>query len=119
MSDQQHWQEQNTQYLSAALTWLRLRLERLTQHERPQPLPAPVTPAPVQPAPTTPRGWFRRAPKAEPAAPTLVPALPVAATTSTANGHLVEYAQKMAEAEARQDTLPALIMLSQRLQMTR
>ena len=94
MNDQQHWQEQNTQYLLAALAWLRLRLERLAQHKLPQPLPAPVTPAPVQPAQR--RGWFRRMPRPETAAPTPVPALPATATTSTANGHLVEYARQMA-----------------------
>ncbi len=115
MNDQQHWQEQNTQYLLTALAWLRLRLERLAQPELPQPVTALAAAAPVQP--TARRGWFRRTVRPEQATP--VPAIPAAATTSTANGHLVEYARQMAEAESRQDVLPALIILSQHLQMTR
>ncbi|HLQ10413.1 MAG TPA: hypothetical protein VK134_02345, partial [Ktedonobacteraceae bacterium] len=122
MNDQQHWQEQNTQYLSVALAWLRLRLERLAQHKPPPPTPGLVTPPhptqPPQPAQTTQRrGWFGRAPA--PVAP--APALPAPAspTTTTTNGDLAEYARQMAGAETNEDTLPALVMLSQRLQLTR
>lgn len=119
MSDQQAWQEQNTRYLSTALAWLRLRLERLAQREPPQMLPAPVTPAPMQTEPDERRGWFRRTTRSELAAPTPVPALPPASATSAANGQMAEYARQMAEAESREDTPPMLIMLSQRLQLTR
>ena len=115
MNDQQrqHWQEQNTQYLSVALAWLRLRLERLAQHELPQPVPVHATPEPARPPQH--QGWFRRSP--EPVAPP--PALPAPAPTKVSNGDLAEYAQQMAEAETKEDALPALIMLGQRLQLTR
>ena len=123
MSEQQEWQERNTQYLSAALAWLRLRLERLAQREPPQMLPAPVTSPPTNSSPSSVsderRGWFRRTPRTEAAAPTPMPALPPASATSAANGQMGEYARQMAEAESREDMLPALIMLSQRLQLTR
>src|SRR5215472_5615408 len=100
MSDQQRWQEQNTQYLSIALAWLRLRLESLAQHELPQLIPAPVTPPPVQPAPK--RGWFRRTPDPTPE-PVATPPLPVPAPPKVSNGDLAEYVRQMAEAEKDND----------------
>ena len=116
MNDQQHWQEQNTKYLSVALAWLRLRLERLAQHKLPPPTLALVTPPP--PAQTAQRrGWFGRA-KA-PVAPMLALPAPTQPTTAATNGDLAEYARQMAEAETKEDALPALIMLGQRLQLTR
>jgi hypothetical protein len=119
MNDQQHWQEQNTQYLSVALAWLRLRLERLEQHKPLPPTPALVTPPlPAQPAQTTQRrGWFGRA--TTPVAPAPALAAPAPPTITTANGDLAEYARQMAEAETNENTLPALVMLGQRLQLTR
>ena len=148
MNDQQRWQEQNTQYLSASLAWLRLRLEHLAKHEPVQavsapalPAPgapvapvAPATPAEVQPAPR--QGFFRRRPAAVPipttpapsttvislAAPT--PAVPASddpgrGKTVPTDEEISEHARQMSEAESQNDALPALVMLSQRLDMTR
>lgn len=145
MNDQQRWQEQNTQYLSASLAWLRLRLERLAKHEpvqAVQAIPAPVESAPVTPvAPSTPvvaqpaprQGFFRRRPAPVPApvpsTTVISPAAPTPAVQATdESGHgkpvptdeeIAEHARQMSEAEAQNDVLPALVMLSQRLDLTR
>ncbi len=148
MNDQQRWQEQNTQYLSSSLSWLRLRLERLVKHEpmqAVQAIPAPAVSAPVSPAapvtPATPivaqpaprQGFFRRRPAPVPTPASSTTAISLAAPTPAVPatdepGHgktvptdeqIAEHARQMSEAEARNDALPALVMLSQRLDMTR
>ncbi len=145
MNDQQRWQEQNTQYLSASLAWLRLRLERLAKHEpvqAVQAIPAPAVSTPVSPAtpivaqPAPRQGFFRRRPAPVPTPTTTAPsttdislAAPtpaVPATDETGRGkpvptdeQIAEHARQMSEAEAQNDALPALVMLSQRLDMTR
>lgn len=147
MNDQQRWQEQNTQYLAASLAWLRLRLERLVKHEPVQVVSAPTLPAPVAPItpvvsatpaaaqPASRQGLFRRrpTPAASPAATpstTIIslaaPTPVVAATDEAGRGKPVptdeeinEYARQMSEAESQDDALPTLVMLSQRLGMTR
>ncbi|MHB8595736.1 MAG: ATP-binding protein [Ktedonobacteraceae bacterium] len=144
MNEQQRWQEQNTQYLSASLAWLRLRLERLAKHEpveaeqavaipAPPALPAPVIPATTQTAPR--QGFFRRRPSPAtspvPAPSTTVISLAAPAPVVSApdesgrakavptDEEIAEHARHMSEAEAQNDALPALAMLSQRLDMTR
>ena len=84
MSDQQSWQENNTRYLSTALTWLRLRLEKLTlQH--------PVANIPLQqPAPQ-----------------------------ANIDEQLQQQAAEMAAIESQDQTPSALLILSQRLGLTR
>ena len=148
MNDQQRWQEQNTQYLTASLTWLRLRLERLAKHEPVQAvaalaISAPVTPAasatPVVAQPAPRRGFFRRGPAPTPAPSTTVISLaaPTPAVPAKDEGgraiitpppervavptdeEIAEHARQMSEAETQNDALPALVMLSQRLDMTR
>ncbi|HKR12654.1 MAG TPA: AAA family ATPase [Pyrinomonadaceae bacterium] len=51
MSDASTWQENNARYLSAALNWVRLLLQRQATREsgHVQPVPAPPPPAPVAP----------------------------------------------------------------------
>ena len=157
MNEQQRWQEQNTQYLSASLAWLRLRLERLAKHEPVEaeqavaipalpalpalPAPAPIVPATTQTAPR--QGFFRRRPSlaASPVPASSTTVISLAAPTSGESGHgepvltgtgepgrgkpgstdeeIAEHAQHMSEAEAQNDALPALVMLSQCLDMTR
>lgn len=145
MNAQQRWQEQNTQYLSASLAWLRLRLERLVKHEPIQAVSAPAISAPVapvapaahvvaQPAPR--QGFFRRRPAPVPTPTTPAPstadislAAPTPAVPATDEpGHgktvptdeqIAEHARQMSEAETQNDSLPALVMLGQRLDMTR
>src|SRR2546421_6324051 len=107
MSDQQSWQENNTRYLSTALTWLRLRLEKLTlQH------PAATTP-PQQPASEANIDEDRRPRFVAANADLSAPELP------TASAELAECVSILSAIESRDQTPPALLILSQRLGLTR
>ena len=101
MTDPADWQQGNDAYLSAAHAWLRLRLERLVEWEQ-LPMP-PITSA---------------AAPAEPAlsAPTVL-ALPPASEAVTEQ-QIAEAAEAMKAAELM-DPPPALILLAQRLGLTR
>jgi hypothetical protein len=115
MSDLAQWQESNGRYLEAALAWLRLRLERLA----PPPAAAVVTvpaAAPAPAAPFQPPGFwsFWRASTAEPA---LRPALPPAPVGATAEA-VAAAAKAMEEAE-KSEPPPALLLLAQRLGLSR
>ena len=104
------WQEQNGRYLSAALEWLRLRLER---HAAAEPAPPPRPPAaPAEPEPR--RRLFRsRTP-----APSPRIALPPASSASL-HEQLEEAAQAMAAAEGAMAAPPALVSLGDRLGLSR
>lgn len=114
MSDQASWQESNAHYLSTALAWLRLRLERQAQQwqspeimPRPEPAPAPQLQK---------QGFLRR--------PTTQPALPASTSLPKAPGsisdeQIKQRATDMADAESLGDQPPALVILSNRLGLSR
>jgi hypothetical protein len=113
MSDAVSWHTANEQYLAAALTWLRLRLERLAGPEAAVSASAPVaSSAPVAPAARS-GGWFRRH---EQAALPALPALPAPAAprSTVSDDAIAQAAGALATAEAS-DPPPALLILSQRL----
>jgi hypothetical protein len=83
MSDQASWQENNARYLSLALAWLRLRLERHAQQWRATEILPPPPAPPPEPAPPlqTKQGFLKRTPSGP--APPAVIALPAAASSIT------------------------------------
>jgi hypothetical protein len=101
-----NWAEDNQRYLTAALSWLRLRLERLAQRMHP---PA----APVHTEPETPQrhGIWRQAEPTPPA-----PA--VKAPTPSLETQFEQYMREMAQIEA-QEQPPALVVLSRQLGLSR
>jgi hypothetical protein len=105
------WQEQNGRYLSAALEWLRLRMERHVAAE-----PAPLPPAPAaagRPAPR--RRLFRgRGAPPQPARIALPPA-----SSSSLDDRLEEAADAVTAAEAAMAAPPALVCLAERLGLSR
>ena len=116
MSGLASWQDNNSHYLSAALAWLRARLERCAGHGQETfalALPPPPAP-PSQPEEQSKSFWKQlvRRTSPEPAAktPTLLPA---------ARGHdagdRVAQAAATVDASAQIDPPPALLMLGQRL----
>lgn len=123
MNEQERWQEQNTRYLSTALTWLRLRLERLAQswpdrqaHITPLPA-APVPAAALAPAPK--RGFLGRSSSqpasALPSAPTPVPVLSAKAEPVT-DEQIRQQADALADLAqpSNGEAPPALVLLSRR-----
>ena len=118
MTDQQSWQQLNTLYLSTAVAWLRLRLERLASNGQ----VAIVSPALNQPRQAQNRDLLRRAP--ESAAGGLV--VKTKANPSK-NPRLDQYAQDLATVKALEDEvealgdelLPALVALGRRLDLKR
>ncbi len=117
MTDAADWQRGNDAYLAAALTWLRLRLERLADQGRPAIAPATLepSPAPSASAPSLRDRFRRRAPAVDAARPVL--ALPPASDAVTEQ-QVAEAAEAMAAAE-RSDPSPALMLLAQRLGLSR
>ncbi len=114
MNEQERWQEGNANYLSAALVWLRLRLER--QARRVQTL-ATRPSSPSEPVPPAQKHGFLRRSSAEPVLP--LPAALPAVVGSITHEQIAQQASKMAEAEAQMESPPALIVLSQRLRLSR
>ena len=105
MSDAGTWEEHNAHYLSVALTRLRLRLERLAQHDT-NPVP---TPQPKQEPPQK-HSFLGRL-----AGEQTAPVTPVTAMTgATLDERIKQLETELAVAEAAADP-PALIALSQRL----
>ncbi len=112
MSNPNLWQENNEQYLSAALTWLRLRLERACQKK------APTTEPPSPPEPVSPllkwcfleRAFYALVPS--------VPAQPPVISHPVTDEQVAQAAAAMAQAEALEPP-PAAIALSQRLGLSR
>jgi hypothetical protein len=106
------WHEANQRHLSAALTWLRLCLERQALWEPPAALP-PAAPAAPGPRAAR-RGFLRRSPAALDA-----PALPLLpAPAAITDEQVAQAAAAMVAAEASEPP-PTLVMLSQRLGLDR
>ncbi len=112
------WARTNDAFLSAALAWLRLRLERLAT---PVSSPSPMTsaypaPSPAPQAPTFRDRFLRRGP-AEAAPPPPLLALPPASEAVT-EAQIAEAAKAMDAAEEA-DPPPALVVLARRFGLSR
>jgi hypothetical protein len=112
------WQDNNNQYLSEALAWLRLRL--IHRAEQCQPVTTALSPtSPALPEPRAKRrrlfGWFRR--KEDAVAPTQRTLLPKA-TEPVTDGQIARAAAAMQEAVEKDDP-PALVILGRRLKLSR
>jgi hypothetical protein len=111
------WQEVNAQYLSAALAWLRARLEqRIRQHETRTSASAPEQEPGLQSPPTaeskSPWWGFRTAGHPQPSAKVplaLAPPAPVDALDTS----LAKAAADLAAAESQSNPAPFLMRLSQ------
>src|SRR5258708_21312518 len=100
--DTNTWAEANARYLTAALSWLRLRLERLAQRIHPSATPIHNEPEPPQ------RHSFWHLSEPAPSKPT------PKSQSATLDEQLEQYAREMSAAEAREEK-PALVLLSKRL----
>jgi hypothetical protein len=118
MSDLERWEESNEQYLSAALAWLRLRLERLGAPAPPPVIAPPVggTPAP-EPARSAAMWSFLRPTPVAPAQPLALPAAPESALGVTEEQ--IAAAAEAMEAAAQSEPPPALLLLAQRFGLSR
>lgn len=115
MSEQQRWQENNTRYITAALHWLRLRLEKLAAQRHP---PVELSPAQsVEHAPPQEKQGLWHRPAVEPVH-VAQPTHPVVAHPDS-DAQLKQKADEMAAAESAGETPPALLMLGQLLELTR
>lgn len=114
MIDQASWQVSNANYLSAALAWLRLRLEQ--QAQRAQTL-ATRPSLPSEPAPPATKHSFLRRSEAEPVPPPLTALSAVA--RSITDEQIAQQASKMTEAESQMESPPALVVLCKRLGLSR
>jgi hypothetical protein len=127
MNEQERWQEQNTRYLSTALTWLRLRLERLAQAwpDRQTPItPLSAAPVPaVAPTAAPKRGFLgRSSPRPAPTlppAPTPAPAsvsVPASKAEPVTDEQIKQQADALADLaqQSNGEAPPALILLSRR-----
>ena len=104
MSDRAAWHTGNDAYLSAAVRWLRLRLQRLADQHRP-PIPAPI----VEPSPTAvSRGFWNRERNE-------TRLLPAARPDITGPGDSIEEAATEMSKAAELEPPPALLLLSRRL----
>jgi hypothetical protein len=108
MNDQVSWQDSNTRYLSTALAWLRLRLERQAQQWQ----SSEIMPLP-EPAPQQQKQGFLRRPATQPALPA-PPSLPKA-PGSISDEQIKQKAAELAAAESQMESPPALVVLSNRL----
>ena len=107
------WPEGNAHYLSAALTWLRLRL---AQQARPAPASAAERAPLAEPAPLP----FVERLRGRPAPPTpSAPAPLPAGAEGVGDEQVAQAAADMAAAESQVSPPPAVIMLSQRLGLSR
>ncbi|HEX6899539.1 MAG TPA: ATP-binding protein [Thermoanaerobaculia bacterium] len=117
MTETDDWQRANDAFLAAALTWLRLRLERLADWEPTPPAPSlPVEPAAPRSSSFAERFKWRP-PFSEAAPPRPVLALPPASEAVTAE-QIAEAASAMAAAEET-DPPPALVVLARRFGLSR
>lgn len=115
MSDERDkWLKGNSEYLEAALAWLRLKLEQLAEH-RATHTPLVVTSSP----PPSRKGWFKRAPEWEDNN-TIAPATGVApAHQQLVTPHEVQRAAaQMEELAQKLSPPPALLVLSQQLNLS-
>lgn len=124
MSDSQLWQESNAHYLSIALTWLRLLLERKAQSwqdaEMPPLLSAEPAPSPQAPSQSQKQGFLRRSSSQSAAKPasSSTPALSKKPEPIT-DEQINEQATALAEAEAESDVPSALLILSKQFGLSR
>ncbi len=109
MSDLNHWQQQNDDYLAAALEWLRLRLRRLAGPTMP-----PVTATPVLQTTPAPRRFFGRQ-----AAPSTVAPIALPAPADTVSDEQIAAAAAILTERERLEPPPALVILSQRFGLSR
>jgi ATPase family associated with various cellular activities (AAA) len=100
--DTNNWAEANARYLMVALSWLRLRLERLARRIHP-----PATPTHTEPEPPQRHSFWHLS---EPAPSTSAPKW----QSATIDEQLEQYAREMSGAEAREEK-PALVLMSKRL----
>jgi hypothetical protein len=114
MNDLAEWQQGNERFLSAALAWLRLRLERAAHAGAQQPSLGHAA-APTADATPLRRRLFRR--NADPAAPKpAVLMLPPARVTQ----EQIDHAERaMEEAASRMSPPPSLVLLAQRFGLSR
>jgi ATPase family protein associated with various cellular activities (AAA)/winged helix domain-containing protein len=103
MSDLATWQKANDEYLAAAMTWLRLRLSRLSEGH-----PAPLASEPSSSMAPRPRSWFDRS-RQEPDAG--IPLIARPAVTSPE----IDQAAELMERAAGSDPPPALVIVARRL----
>ena len=106
MSDQVKWQQDNNEYLGAALAWLRLRLERHASRGDQISLPAPET---VRPAKR--RFPWQHDQEPEPTVLQLAPA-------NITEPQIEDAANRVTSIEARLQAPPALTSLSRRFGLT-
>jgi winged helix domain-containing protein/ATPase family protein associated with various cellular activities (AAA) len=115
------WHERNARHLSAALAWLRLRLDLYAVAHQGDPPPAASAPT-AAPSPTTAaprRRWFGRHADAAPApARPRAKALP-AASVASVKAQADEAAAALAAIEAEEGDPPALVALAERLGLSR
>jgi hypothetical protein len=131
MSELSDWQKGNDNYLTTALAWLRLRLERLGSKEAATTVAAPTDEGPSDAATNVPplaspypeetklkdRTWMRRILGKPTPKSALKPVLPLPPQSAIEEG-LAEAAAAMEEAE-KLDPPPALLILSQRFGLSR
>lgn len=103
MNNLERWQQNNQQYLTKALFWLRLCLQRQVQRYS-APAKIPPTPHPEPPVPK--RLFFGRS---------QVPALPLAPDTNIITDEQVTKAARAMESAEGLTPAPAMVILSQRL----
>jgi len=118
MTDEAQWQAGNDKYLSAALSWLRLRLERLSPAEsaHTQLFVQEYKPSPIEPVAPSFLDRFLKRPTAEP--PPDVRALPPAGPVASNDRQIAQAAADVSAAEAM-DPSPALHILGERLGLSR
>jgi len=113
MSDLGEWQQGNERFLSAALAWLRLRLERAA-HASSQPGLTHAA-APTADAPPLRRRIFRR--NSDPAAPK--PAVLMLPPARVSAEQIADAEALMEETAAGMSPPPALVLLAQRFGLSR
>lgn len=113
MNNVEQWQSQNEQYLSAALAWIRLRLERLT----PQTSLAMTNPPTIQ-EPAAP-SFVKRLRGRSASEPISDRAASTAALSPKVNDEQIAEAYAAMQAAAATDPPPAALILSQRLGLSR
>ncbi len=110
MTDLDQWQKNNDAYLAAGLRWLRLLLKKQTERE-----PQPLVSAPQGESPLASRSWFfKRKPKA-------VKPSQSGQTGTESRVSDAEIAQAAADMQAaeKSEPPPALLILSQRVGLSR
>ncbi len=114
MNARGEWQQGNERFLSAALAWLRLRLERAAHAGSEQPTVGHSA-APTADAPAPRRRIFRR--NADPAAPK--PEVLMLPPARVSEEQVNEAAKAMEEAASAVSPPPALVLLAQRFGLSR